>query len=214
MLMIKERELIVEYGKKMLDEGLTKGTGGNISAFDRELGLMAISPSGKAYYDTKVEDIVVMDLKGNVVQGELKPSSEWQMHLIYYLNREDVNAVVHTHSKYATTLSCLRKPLLPVHYLIAVAGYEVLCADYAIYGSKQLAENALLKTEDRNAVLLANHGLMALGDSIEEAFSCAMHLEYVAEIYCHTLMMNKEAVLLSKDELDDVMKKFKTYRYR
>lgn len=211
--MLKERELIVKYGQKMLDEKLTKGSGGNLSIFNRELNLMAISPSGKDYYETKLEDIVIMDLDGKIIEGD-KPSSEWQMHLIYYQKRQDVNAVFHTHSKYATTLSCLRKDLLPVHYLIAVAGYEVLCADYAVYGSYQLAENAFLKTEDRNAVLLANHGLITVASSIEDAFSYAVHLEYVAEIYCNILMMQQQPVCLNKQQLDEVMQKFKTYRYR
>lgn len=214
MLMQKERELIVAYGKRMLDEQLTTGTGGNISIFNRELQLMAISPSGLEYYHTKPEDVVILNTKGEVVEGKHKASSEWYMHLIYYLNREDVCAVVHTHSKYATTLACLGKAILPVHYMIALAGYEVPVADYAIYGSKELAENALKATEDRNAVLLANHGLMALGEDLESTYAVALHLEYVAEIYYRCLASGQEAVLLSNEQLTDVMKKFKSYRYR
>ncbi|WP_036728170.1 L-fuculose-phosphate aldolase [Peptoniphilus mikwangii] len=213
MLMEKERELVVEYGKKLITHGLTKGSGGNISIFDRENKVMAISPSGMNYFETKINDIVIMNSDGNVIEGNLKPSSEWQMHLIYYNNREDVDAIVHTHSKYATAISCMGETLQPVHYLIALAGFDVKCAKYATYGSVELAKNALEATEDRNAVLLANHGLIALGSSIEEAFSTAEHLEYVSELYYLTKLIGG-GNLLTKEQLEEVMKKFKSYKYK
>lgn len=213
MLMCIERKLIVEYGKKLITNGLTRGSGGNISIYDRELGLIAITPSGQDYFKTKPEDIVILDLEGNVVEGKLKPSSELDMHLILYKNREDANAIVHTHSRYATAISCMGWNLEPVHYLIGLAGYDVKCAKYATYGSKELARNALEAIGDRNAVLLANHGLIALGSDLERAFSTAEHIEFVSEIYYLTKSLGQPN-LLTKSQLDEVMKKFNTFRYK
>jgi len=107
LLLEEKRQVIVEYGKKLIAAGLTRGTGGNISVLDEKSKLMAISPSGMDYFETKPEDVVVMDLNGKIVDGFRKPSSEWRMHLIFYQKREDVGAVVHTHSMFATTLATL-----------------------------------------------------------------------------------------------------------
>lgn len=211
--MLKEREMIVEHGKKLITNGLTTGSGGNISIYNRDLGLVAITPSGQDYFETKIEDIIILDLEGNKVEGDLKPSSEWSMHLIFYKNREDANAIVHTHSKYATAISCMGWNLEPVHYLIGFAGYDVKCAKYATYGSQELAENALEAIEDRNAVLLGNHGLIALGTDVERAFSTAEHLEFVSEIYYLTKTLGNPN-LLNEPQMDEVMKKFNTYRYK
>lgn len=213
MKMINERELIVEYGKKMLTSGLTTGSGGNISIYNREIGFIAISPSGLDYFETKIEDIVIIDMDGNIIEGDIKPSSEISMHLAFYKDREDANAIVHTHSKYATALSCMGWELKPVHYLIGLAGSSIKCAKYATYGSTELAENALCAIEGRNAVLLGNHGLIALSSDISKAFSIAEHLEFVSEIYCITKSLG-EPNILSNDQMKDVMKKFSTYSYK
>lgn len=210
--MEKERKQVVKYGKKLLEKGLTTGSGGNISILNKEKGLVAISPSGKDYFQTKVEDIVILDLEGNVVEGDLEPSSEKDMHLIFYKNRKEARAVVHTHSKYATAISSMGWDLKPVHYLIGFAGEDVKCAEYAIYGSKELAENAMEAIKGRNAVLLANHGLITLGEDIDDAFSTAEQLEYVSEIYYLTKTLG-EPKLLSEDQMEEVMKKFGTYKY-
>ncbi|MDD4569809.1 MAG: L-fuculose-phosphate aldolase [Tepidanaerobacteraceae bacterium] len=213
MKMQRERELVVEHGKKLITHNLTTGSGGNISIFNRKEGLIAISPSGLDYFETKLEDVVIVNLDGEVVEGNLKPSSELGMHLILYKNRKDANAIVHTHSKFATAISCMGWDLKPVHYLIGFAGYDVKCAKYATYGSMELAENALEAIGDRNAVLLGNHGLIALGTDIGRAFSTAEHLEFVSEIYCITKALG-EPNLLSQSQMDDVMKKFNTYKYK
>lgn len=205
--MLEERKQIVEYSKKLITRGLTTGTGGNISIYKRELGLIAITPSGKDYFKTRPEDIVILDLDGNIRDGSLKPSSEWEMHHIFYKNREDANGIVHTHSKYATAISCMGWDLEPVHYLIGLAGYEVKCAEYALYGSEELAENALKALGDRKAVLHANHGLTALGDTLERAFSTAEQLEFVSEIYYLTKVLGG-GNLLTKSQMDVVIKKF------
>lgn len=213
MIMLKEREQVVEYGKKLIGSGLTKGSGGNISIYNRQERLIAISPSGLDYFQTKIEDIVIINIDGEIIDGSLKPSSEVGMHLEFYKNRKDVNAIVHTHSKYATAISCMGWDLKPVHYLIGLAGTTIKCAKYATYGSSQLAQNALEAMEDRNAVLLANHGLIAISSNIEAAFSIAEHLEFVSEIYCITKSLGQPNIL-SNDQMDEVKKKFNTYQYK
>lgn len=213
MIMEKERGLVVEYGKRLITHNLTTGSGGNVSVFNREEGLIAISPSGVDYFEIKPEDVVIVNLDGEIVDGNLKPSSELGMHLIFYRNREDANAIVHTHSKFATAISCMGWNIEPVHYLIGFAGFDVKCAEYATYGSKKLAENALEAIGNRNAVLLGNHGLIALGSDMGRAFSTAEHLEYVSEIYCVTKSLG-EPKTLSESQMEEVMKKFNTYRYK
>lgn len=205
-----ERELIVEYGQKLITSGLTKGTGGNLSIFDRKKKLMAISPSGMDYFDTKPEDVVVMDLEGNIVEGSRKPSSEHNMHKMFYKNRQDIDAIVHTHSIFSATLSTLRWRLPASNYLVALAGLDVRCAEYASFGTVELANNALKAMEDRYAVLLANHGLLTGGKNIEDAFAKAEQIEYCAEVYCRAKSIG-EPVILSKDEMKRMIKKFKTY---
>ena len=156
-----DRAALVEYGKKLVNAGLTKGTGGNLSLFDRERGLMAITPSGIDFFDIRESDIVVMDSGGEVVEGSRTPSSEWQMHLETYLARPDIDAVIHAHTMYATVLACLREPLPATHYMVAVAGVDVPVAEYATYGTPELAHNAVKAMKGRRAVLLANHGILA-----------------------------------------------------
>lgn len=213
MLLEHEREKIVEYGKKLLTAGLTKGTGGNLSIYNREKGLVAISPSGLGYFETGPEDVPVVALDGRVADGGRKPSSELPFHLIFYNNRPDINAVVHTHSLHATALACLGLDLPPLHYLIGFAGRNVRCASYATFGTDGLAENALAAMAGRKAVLLANHGLIAGGADIQEAFMIAETVEFCAELYCRCRAMG-EPVVLPDAEMDIVMEKFKHYGRR
>ncbi len=210
MLMEKERRLLVEYGQKLITSGLTRGTGGNLSIFSREEKLMAITPTGMDYFKTKLEDIVVMNLKGKIVDGNRMPSSEYEMHKIFYENREDINAIIHAHTVYATTLACLNWDLPPVHYLVALAGHNVRCAKYATYGTKELAENALEAMKDRRAVILANHGLLAGANDLLNAFNIAEEIEYCSEIYCRVKSIS-DPVILQKEEMDLMVEKFKTY---
>mgnify|MGYP001003034256 FL=1 len=210
MLLEKERELIVKYGKKLIDTGLTKGTGGNLSIYDREKKLMAISPSGIDYYKIKPEDVVILDLDGNKIDGDKTPSSEYDMHRIFYKNRTDIDAIIHTHTMYATTIACLNWDLPPVHYMVALAGPNVRCAEYATYGTKELAENAFKAMENRKAVLLANHGLLAGAKDLANAFNITEEIEYCAELYYRTKCIG-EPVILSDEEMDLMLEKFKNY---
>ena len=211
--MMQEKEQVVRYGKKLIDRRLTTGSGGNISVCNREKNLVAISPSGLDYYETTPEDIVILDMDGNLVEGKHRPSSESGMHLAFYKNRADVSGIVHTHSKFATAIACMGWELPAVHYLIGMAGHRVKCTGYATYGSDELAKKALETIGDSNAVLLANHGLIALGEDVDRAFSTAEHLEFVSEVYYLTKTLGTPNIL-SDENMDEVMKKFGTFRYK
>lgn len=210
MLLEKERTDIVTYCNKLITSGLTKGTGGNISVFHREKKLMAISPSGIEYDQLTPEDIVVLDLDGNIVDGHRKPSSELEMHAIFYRKRDDLDAIVHTHSTFAKTLSSLRWALPAVSYLVAYAGKDVRCADYASFGTVELAENAFRAMEDRKAVLLANHGLLAGAKDLKNAFNIAEEIEFCAEVYYRAKSIG-EPVILDDAEMARMGEKFKSY---
>ena len=208
---LEEKKELVEYGKKMSAEGLSSGTSGNLSIYLEEEGVVLITPSGIGYFDTEPEDIVVMDLDGNIVEGSRKPSSEWHLHTLFYKNKPEAGAVVHTHSKYCTTLSTLRMPIKAVHYVIADAGTdEVPCAPYRRYGTEELAKVAVETAGESNAVLLANHGIVVCGKNLKSAYGLAKGMEYVAEIQV-TAMSVGEPVVLTKEEMDEVLEGFKTY---
>ena len=210
MLMQKQRAELVKYGRKLVEAGLTKGTGGNLSVFDREAGHMAITPSGIDFFEIREEDIVIMDLDGKVVEGNRTPSSEWEMHLLPYKNRTDMDAVIHAHTMYATVLACLHWNLPATHYMIAVAGKDVRCAEYATYGTHELAVNCLKAMEDRNAVFLANHGIVAGAKDLLNAFNVVEETEYCSEIYVKAKGIG-DPIILSDDEMELMAKKFKTY---
>ena len=210
MLMENERKLIVEYGKLLVTKGLTTGTGGNISILDKEKKYFAISPSGIDYFETEPEDVVIMDLDGKIVEGERKPSSEWMMHLIFYKKRDDVEAVVHTHSRFSSTISCMRWEIPALHYYVAFAGKTIPCAKYASYGTQELADNAFEGMGEGKAALLANHGLITIGRSVKEAFLVAEMSEEMAEYYYRTKSIG-EPVLLDEEEMESMLLRFKSY---
>ncbi len=210
MLMDKARHELIQYGRMLVDSHLTKGTGGNLSVYDPETKLMAITPSGIDFYEIKPEDIVIMQLDGTIVEGDKTPSSEWAMHKIQYEKRDDITAVIHAHTTYATVIATLRQELPPSHYMIAVAGPNVRCAEYATYGSPELAENAYEAMIDRNAVLLANHGILAGSYSLANAFNIIEEVEYCAQIYYMAKSIG-EPVILDDAEMAKMAIKFQSY---
>ncbi len=210
MLMLPQRQQIVEYGRKMVQSGLTTGSGGNLSILSAPDNLIAISPSGIDYNDVTVADVVVVDRSGKVVDGERKPSSELGFHLALYAARPEVEAVVHTHSVYATTLACLHWELPAVHYLVAFSGDKVPLAPYATFGSPELADNIIESIGSYNAVLLANHGLVAVGTDMKSCFNVAEEIELVARIYYQTKTVG-QPVLVEGEEMQRVVEKFSHY---
>ncbi|MBF0572380.1 MAG: L-fuculose-phosphate aldolase [Desulfamplus sp.] len=228
MKLLHERKEIIKYSLKMVQSALTTGSGGNLSIFNRNEKLIAITPSGIEYHELTPDDIILMDIDGNIIapynstflnsnlQSEnfnLKPSSEFGFHLALYRKRSDINAVVHTHSPYATTFACLNREIMPVHYLVAFAGNKVPVAPYATFGTRELAENIASTIGDYNAILLANHGLVAVGKNIQNAFNAAEEIEFAARICYQTECIGKP-VTLSDDEMDRVIAKFKDYGSR
>lgn len=208
MLLQKEREMIVAYGKRMLSAGLTRGTGGNLSIYDRNLELMAITPSGIPYEEIEVEDIMIMKLDGTIVEGNKTPSSEHAMHEIVYRTREDVGAMLHVHSTFAVTLACLNEDLPALDYRVAYSRERsVKCAPYASFGTPDLAVNALKTMGNQNAVLLTNHGMNVVGPDLPKAFAIAEQLEFCAELYVRARTIGKP-VILPDDEMDQMVKRF------
>ena len=208
MRMQEQREQVVRYARLLIERGLTRGTGGNISV--RQDELVAITPSGIAYESMTAEDIVVVDLAGRVVEGALRPSSECGMHLSCYRTERAFGAVVHTHSAFATTLACMQRELPPIHYLIGYAGGTVPCIPYYPFGSDELAEAAAAGMAGRNAVLLGNHGLLAAGADLDYAFSVAEETEFVAELYYRTELLGGGRMLCDAD-MEEALRRFTVY---
>ncbi len=211
MLLENQRKEVVSYGVKLLKEGLFNGTSGNISILDPETGYIAISPSGMDYMSLVPEDITVIDTDGNIIDGARKPSSEWNMHTLFYKNKPDVYSIIHTHSIYCTIFSVLGMPIKAVHIAIGAAGTgEIPCAPYRLFGTKELAESAVSRCKNSNAVLLQNHGIICCGKNISAAASLASGLEYVAELQYRAMSIG-EPKLISGAELSKVIEKFASY---
>jgi len=200
MLLGDERELVVRYAQRLRPDGLVVGTAGNLSIRVGEL--VAITPSSVDYDDLVPEAICVLDLGGAVVEAELPASSEVPMHLAAYRSC-GAAAVVHTHAPYATALSTVVDELPPVHYMLAELGGPVKVAPYATFGSAQLAENVRRALEGRNAALLANHGTLAVGDSLGRAYDRTVLLEWLSALYFRARLLGQPR-LLALDEIDRV----------
>lgn len=211
MLMQSERELIAEYGRKLSAAGLCPGTSGNLSIYDPERGLMAVSPSGIDYFETQAEDVVVMDLDGRIADGGRKPSSEWGLHAGFYRAKGGIGAVVHTHSVYCTTFAVLGREIEPVHYAMLASGVErVPCAPYRTFGTPELAEEAVRVCGDGRAVLLENHGIVVCGEDLPGAYALALNAEYVAQLQYLALAIGRPRVL-SAGEIKAAAERFQTY---
>lgn len=211
MLMAEERKKIVKYGKLLKSSGLTNGTSGNLSILDRAKGLVAISPSGMNYDEVKPEDVVITNLKGEIVDGQRQPSSELDLHISIYQVKWDAVSIVHTHAMYCTTFASLNIPISAVHYLIANAGSDrIPVVGYETYGSKALAAKVSQEMAEYNAVLMANHGMICSGGSIEEAINIAQTCEWLAELQWRCLCIGNPSIL-SAEQIEVVIAKFKSY---
>jgi len=185
----------------MLEEGLTVGTWGNISIRDAETGLVYISPSGMDYREIKTSDIVVLDLALNIVDGERVPSIEKETHIAVYRARKDVNAVIHTHPIYSTVLGVNRMELPAVSEDFAqIVGDKIVCSKYALPGTKELGENVATGLgEERNAVLLPNHGALCVGEDMETALTVCHVVEKAAQIYILALSIGTPHLISAED---------------
>ena len=206
--MKNERENLLSIAQKLIATGLNKGTAGNVSV--RCEGGFLITPSGMAIQDMSAASMVQMQFDGNYEQGKI-PSSEWRFHRDILASRADINAVVHTHSMFATTLACLHKDIPPFHYMIAAVGGDTIrCAPYALFGSQALSDNALAALIDRKAYLLANHGMIALGRDLDDALAVTVEVENLCEQYWRALQLG-EPHILSEAEMREVFQQFKGY---
>src|SRR5919204_3239092 len=174
------RAAVITAALRLLDAGLVRGTSGNVSARDGDL--VAVTPTGVGYRRLDAASVPVVDLDGRVVDGRAAPSSELPLHLAVYRARADVGAVVHTHSRFATTFAVLGEELPAVHYLLARAGRRVRVAPYASYGTGELAGACVAALAGDQAVLLANHGVVAVGPGLDGALLVAVAVEEVAEL--------------------------------
>jgi len=183
MLLKELREKVIEIALKAQKERLISLTMGNFSARDRETGYICITPSGMEYDKLAAEDIVVLDAEGNLLDGDRKPSIEHPLHCVVYRRRKDIFGVSHTHSVFATAwAACNENIPVVVAELAALVGGPVECAPYKPMGSFELAETAAAHLKDRHAILLANHGVLAVGHDIETAFANSVVVEEGAKI--------------------------------
>ncbi|MGX1497420.1 L-fuculose-phosphate aldolase [Labrenzia sp. MBR-25] len=202
------RRAIIETARALPRLGLTKGTSGNVSA-RTESGFL-VTPSGTPYKNLTEDMIVPLDWDGGY-RGETLPSSEWRMHLDFYLAKPDCGAVVHCHSPRATALSCHRRGIPAFHYMVALAGGDrIECAKYATFGTRALSEAMIAALGDRNACLLANHGQIAGGATLQKALSVAEGVEDLTDQYLSALTLG-DTVILDADEMSAILKKFKIY---
>lgn len=216
--MKNERKQLLEISRKLVSLGLNKGTSGNVSVRDAD-GFL-ITPSGLKVEEMTADSMVKMLLnekdahdsfKTYHAPNNLKPSSEWRFHYDILANRPEINAVIHTHSMFATTLACLHKDIPPFHYMIAVTGADTIrCAPYALFGTQVLSDHVLAALHQSKACLLANHGMIALGRDLDDALAVTVEVENLCEQYWRALQLG-EPHILSEAEMREVFQQFKGY---
>ena len=213
---LDQRNKIIEYSLKLNSTNLSPLRSGNISLRtneDDKDGYL-ITPSGKKYETLKPEDIVFMSLNAEAENNDSdnKPSSDWRFHRDIYINKKDAQAIVHAHSPHATAVSSHGKSIPPFHYMIALAGGEdIKCAEYATFGTEDLSKNIIKALEKRTACLMSNHGQVAFGKNLEEAFELAQEIENICQQYIIALKIGQPKIL-SFEEMKKVLAKAKNYK--
>ena len=213
---LDQRNQIIEYSLKLNSTNLSPLRSGNISLRGKEEdneGYL-ITPSGKKYETLKPEDIVFMNLNDELENNDSvnQPSSEWRFHRDIYLNKKDAQAIVHAHSPHATAVSSHGKSIPPFHYMIALAGGEdIKCAEYATFGTEELSKNIMKALENRSACLMSNHGQVAFGKNLDQAFELAQEIENICQQYIIALKIG-EPKILSYKEMKKVLDKAKDYK--
>lgn len=211
MLLELERKRIVSVCNQMTADGFAVGTAGNVSIYNRKEKLIALSPTGVPYSVLTAEDVSVIDEKDNLIEGK-QPTSEVDMHCIYYKNREDVNSVLHAHTTYSTMVACFRESLPAIHYTIACANdKEVRCAEYASYGTYELAVNSFKAMGKSKAVFLANHGILTVAENIDVAYNILTQIEFIAHLYILAKQTGDKPFILDDKEVLGMIDRFKNY---
>ena len=203
------RQAIIDACIESNRTGLNQGTSGNVSQRTDE-GVL-ITPTSRAYDSMKPEDLALLPFgrKYGDYSGPYKPSTEWRFHFDIYTARPDVNAIVHVHSTYATVLSMLRKEIPACHYMIAAfGGPNIRCADYAVFGSKELSDHVVKALDGRSGCIMGTHGMIAVGANLDKAMWLAIELETIAKQYYLALQIG-EPVILSDEEIERVRLRMK-----
>jgi L-fuculose-phosphate aldolase len=204
-----ERAAVVEAARRLDALGLNVGTSGNVGR--RVEGGLLVTPSGMPVDRIEPDDVVALSADGEAAPGQRVPTSEWRLHAGVLAARPDVTAVVHTHSPEATALACLRRPLPAVHYVVArTGGPAVPCAPYATYGSAALAANVVGALGSGFACLMANHGLLTVGATLDAAVDLAADVEWLAGVHRRALSLG-EPVILPDDEIERVAEQLEGY---
>ena len=202
------RMAIIDTALRMNAAGINRGKSGNVSA--RIEGGFLITPSGLPYAETRPDDVVSVDATGTA-RGRGERSSEWGFHRDIYVRRPDAAASVDADAPFATTLACLDRGIPAFHYMIAAAGgNDIRCAPYATFGTQELSDAALSALDGRKACLLAHHGMIAMGESLDKALALAVEVETLAELYWRALQI-REPAILSDAEMQTVLAKFAQY---
>ena len=207
--MNSSKKEVIKFAKMLNDKKISALRSGNISM--RYKNGFLITPSGQKYSSLKVKDIVFIKLHGEYNKNQ-KPSSEWKFHQDIYISKKKANAIVHSHSTNATALSTHNKKIPPFHYMVALAGgTDIKCAKYATYGTRELSKNILKALKNRSACLIANHGQIAFGRNLSDAFELAEEVDNLAKQYIKALVLGRPK-LLSLNEMKKVLSKSKTYK--
>ena len=210
---LEKRKEVIKYSIKLNTTNLSPLRSGNISvrSIENSVEGFLITPSGKKYDTLKEEDIVFVSSDGNH-DTNLKPSSEWRFHKDIYLKKTDAKAIVHAHSPHASAVSAHGKDIPAFHYMIALAGGDsIKCAKYATFGTQELSDNIIFALENRKACLMSNHGQVAFGENLEDAFELAEELENICHQYINTIKLG-EPKILSSSEMDVILEKVKNYK--
>jgi L-fuculose-phosphate aldolase len=208
---MNERDLqaaVLATAKAMNAERLNRGAAGNVSA--RHGDGFLITPTGMAYDVCELDDIAFVGLDGQRA-GRRKPSSEWRFHRDIYAARPEAGAIVHAHAPFAVSLACMGCAIPPFHYMVArFGGADVLCADYATFGSQELSDAVVAALRERCACLMAHHGMVVFGKDLDQALALAVELESLCEQYWRVLQIGVPH-LLPADEMDKVLLAFRDY---
>ena len=213
------RKEVIKYANKLNSSNLSPLRSGNISIRTEQKGKKGflITPSGIKYDQLKEESIVFLELdeklnNDKISNESLNPSSEWRFHQDIYINKHDALAIVHAHSPHATAVSAHGKNIPAFHYMVALAGGDdIKCAEYATFGTTELSQNMLVALEKRKACLMSNHGQVAFGKNLDEAFELAQEVENICHQYINTIKLGKPKIL-SFEEMNKILEKTKSYK--
>ena len=202
---------LVRITKYLNDKDINRGSSGNLSF--RTTNGFIITPSSVPNNKLNEKSCVQMSFDGTY-KNKLKPSTEWRIHRDIYIKRKDIFAIIHTHPTFSTAIACMNVNIPPFHYMISIAGGDdIKCSKYATFGTEELSKNVIKALENRNACLMANHGLIVGDKDLKSASKLTEEIESISKQYLQILKSGRKPVLLSKKEMKKNVKKIKDYNY-